>query len=209
MRWIVTVLLIAWVFLGCSGGDFYPPPKHPARVLLWGDSIRVGYEPSLVAMAEGDLAIWSPEWYFGMTVESLRDRLYGSERPSLATYDAFHLNAGLHDALVGGPTSSVLYEQAWREVIAVIQAENPDARIILTTSTLPPLSTFPETVGVVLEYNEVIRSLVAEGPGLWLDDLASVQGIEGLETEDGLHFSAEDSEVLAVAVYIAIQGALL
>ena len=203
MRGMGIVLLLCAA--GCSA-SVSPGDRTPVRVFLWGDSTLVFYFSSLEASAGGSAEFWFPEWHYGMTVESLRDRISGEERASLGAYDVFHLNTGLHDSFAEPPVTPAEYEAAWLDVLRVIREENPWAPVVLATSVVPDAGA--HDASLVREYNEVIRRIAFDLDGVRLDDLAAVQEEEGLELEDGLHLTPEGSDRLGVAVWEAIEDAL-
>lgn len=194
MRYVLAVLLC--LFAGCGDGD--GSSERPPRVFLWGDSIRLYYEPTVIDMAGDSMEIWSPQWYFGMTAPNLLSRLHEFD---LTAYDVFHINAGLHDEMVG--VSPAEYEAAFRQILTTIRIYS-DAPIILATTTQrndPPRP-------VLEEYNTAIKRAVLMRPNVYIDDLRSFQRDNALVLRDGIHFDDHSAMLMGMHVFEAIQQSL-
>ena len=190
-----------------KAGDF---SRH--RVLLIGDSITRSYRDTVQA-------IYKPE-------RIAIDKLCGSRcagdpiltaELDLATgplngykYDIIHFNNGLH----GGCNDTMIpletYKQGIREIVEVLRRNQPQAKLVLVTST--HLSAKGDQSFVIdeelnrfiLERNDFIREYAAEN-GFPVNDLWKlVAGSPTFPHQDGVHFEPEAADRLAehVAQYI-------
>ena len=124
-------------FLVSFGSTAAAQPAAPLpKVVLVGDSIRLGYAPLVARKLEGKAIVSSPEPNGGDSANVLRnlDTWVLREKP-----DDVHLNAGLHDlkvAKTGGQRQVPLeaYETNLREIVRRARAET-SASLILATST--------------------------------------------------------------------------
>lgn len=189
-----------------------------ARVILIGDSIRMGYE-SVVRRELGGLAeVWAPEENGGNS----RNVLAHLDEWALArSPDVVHINCGLHDLRreFGSPAHAVPldeYEANLREILGRLQRET---RAILIWATTTPVNEawhharkeFDRFEADVRAYNEA-AARVTQALGIAADDLYGVvtgAGRDNLLLPDGVHFSTEGYEVLGQAVARAIRPCLI
>lgn len=179
------------------------------RVMLIGDSIVVGYRKRVQELFRED-GIYADQ---AAGSRCAGDPAYEAEieyalgAAAGYKYDVVHLNNGLH----GGCNDTLIplcdYEKGMRRAIEIVKRCQPEARLILATST--PMrgkvndhgTVDPELNGFVLERNEVVKKLASEY-GLDVDDLFAVVAYKPEYTQnDGVHFDAEGKEALAQAVY--------
>jgi len=190
------------------------------RVVLIGDSIRMGYQAVVKKALEGEAQIWAPEdncRYAAYTLEHL-DEWVSSRRP-----DVVHLNVGLHDMYLmeetGAPRTSIEdYGKNLRKILEGITKETSAILILaLTTPVHEQWQEVSEGYGRVVRrdsdvarYNQVAREL-AEEFSLPVNDLYRVIGAVGKEklmTRDGVHFNSQGSDRLGNAVSAHIRDAL-
>ena len=190
------------------------------RVVLIGDSIRMGYQTVVKNALEGEAQIWAPEdncRYAAYTLEHL-DEWIGSRRPNVV-----HLNVGLHDMYLmeetGAPRTSLEdYSKNLRKILERITEETSAILILaLTTPVHEQWQEVSEGYGRVVRrdadvvgYNRVARQL-AEEFSLPINDLyrvVSEVGKEKLMTKDGIHFNPRGSDRLGNAVAAHIRDAL-
>ncbi len=188
-----------WDFINING--LYEKGKK--RLLIVGDSITGGIK-SVIGEVIGR----------GWTVDSFTTSLPINDRDFLPTfrnallqsglpYDVIHFNNGGH-----GLETPEEYEEAYREVIALIKELHSGAKIVLATSTT---SFVPEPDGTFIkplekwhmytdDRNRVCRKLCEEF-GFSLNDLAEYSlKIKDDHVSDGIHYNKEGSKKLAFQV---------
>ena len=194
-------------------------PKRP-RVVLIGDSIRIGYQAVVKKALAGEAQIWAPEdncRYAAYTLEHL-DEWISSRRP-----DVVHLNVGLHDMYLmketGAPRTSLKdYGKNLRRIVERIRREMSATLILgLTTPVHEQWQEVSEGYGRVVRrdsdvvrYNQVAQQLAKEF-SLPVNDLygvVSAVGKEELMTKDGVHFNPRGNNRLGNAVAGHIRDAL-
>ena len=192
------------------------------KVICIGDSIRMGYEPTVVEELDG----WAE-------VVALKDRQCGSTRVILEHLDEWlsddldvvHINAGLHD-MAQAPTpdpevpptgeSQVPLGEYRANLDRILKriASTTQAQIVVGLTTPVDLRRqhasgkgIHRTNQNVAAYNDV-ASEVATQHGVVIDDLHSVVVDNGpalMLNEDGVHFTDEGSASLGRAVASAIR----
>ncbi len=190
------------------------------RVVLIGDSIRMGYQAVVKKALEGQARIWAPEdncRYTAYTLEHL-DEWISSRRP-----DVVHLNVGLHDMYLmeetGEPRTSLEdYRKNLRKILERIAKETSATLILaLTTPVHESWQEVSKGYGRVVRrdsdverYNRVATQLAKEF-SLPVNDLyrvVSAVGKEELMTRDGVHFNPKGNDRLGNAVAGHIRKAL-
>jgi len=184
------------------------------RVVLIGDSIRLGYEGTVKRELAGVAEVWSPSDNGQHTVNVLLN-FYSwvlQQRP-----DAVHINAGGWDVrnVVRGVTGNVVPLEAYREnvgrLIGLIR-EHTGAKVIWATITAMDIAAnmkFHEatghpgrTEGDIERYNAAAVE-VARGMGVEVNDLYGVmmkEGKENLLCGDGVHLTEQGYEKLGMVV---------
>ena len=188
------------------------------QVFCVGDSIRWGYEPTVVK----ELAGWAQVTEMGETQGGdTRNVLAHLDEWVLSkSYDIVHFNAGLHDMIreVGpGPTPRILVAE-YRENLQKIFAQVRDrtkAKLIFGLTTPVNLSRQLEVKYPcnrinedVLLYNRAAVE-VAKEYGVAIDDLYSLvinTGMDRMHDSDGVHFLPEGSAILGKQVAAAIRA---
>ena len=190
------------------------------RVVLIGDSIRMGYQAVVKEALVGKAQIWAPEdncRYAAYALEHL-DEWISSRRP-----DVIHLNVGLHDMYLmketGAPRTSLEdYGKNLRKIFERITKETSAILILaLTTPAHEQWQEVSEGYGRVVRrdsdvvrYNQLAGQLAKEF-SLPVNDLYRVVGEVGKEelmTKDGVHFNAKGNDRLGNAVATRIRDAL-
>jgi len=187
-----------------QGADFTTP-----RVMLIGDSITVGYRALVnnlfkndgvyADMVAGSRCAGDPA--LDAEIECCLGRANGYD------YKVIHFNNGLH----GGCNDTLIgiehYEAGMRRAIELIKKLQPNAKLVLVTSTPqrgkenPHGSVDEKLNGFVLERNEIVKKLAAEY-GLEVDDLFSTVAYKPeYEQPDGVHYGEAGKQALAEAVY--------
>ncbi len=129
---------MSWILVSSAAAQEKPLPK----VVLIGDSIRIGYAPFVAKQLDGKAIVISPTPNGEDSGNVLRnlDEWLIKERP-----DVVHINAGLHDLKLKGSTYQVPladYEKNLKTIVDRIQRET-NASVIFATSTHCLLYTSP------------------------------------------------------------------
>jgi lysophospholipase L1-like esterase len=176
------------------------PDTEADRILVIGDSITNGYRPILQKnLKETDILV-------DMTVgsRSVEDPALEAEfRYVMGTannfkYKLIQFNNGLH----GSHLSAVEYEAGIRKHIQIIKELQPQAVIMLATSTPYTPKGSEGTIDMirnkqVIERNEILKKLSSE-LYLPLNDLFSaIAGKTGYPQPDEVHFTNTGYELLA------------
>jgi isoamyl acetate esterase len=182
-------------------------------VVLIGDSIRMGYQATVIAALADVAEIWVPEANGGDSRNVLAhlDEWVLARRPQVV-----HVNCGLHDLkrdFAEGKFQVPIEEYARnvRQILMRLQSES-NAKILWATTT--PVDEelhhknkdFDRFEADVDAYNAAAVAICGE-LGVPIDDLYAVVEQSGKNTlirEDGVHFVEEGSAVLgrAVAAFI-------
>jgi lysophospholipase L1-like esterase len=182
--------------------------KPLPKVVLIGDSIRMGYAPLVAKGLDGKAIVVSPARNGEDSGNVLRnlDEWIIKEQP-----DVVHINAGLHDLKLKDGSYQVPlveYEKNLKSILARIRKETK-AKIIFATTTpiLDDLhaqrkASFDRLEADVQKYNAVAVSLMKQA-GVPINDLHKLvesRGREKLIGGDGTHYTPEGYAVLAAAV---------
>jgi len=190
--------------------------KPLAKVVLIGDSIRIGYAPLVAKRLEGKAIVVSAKPNgedSGNVLKNLQEWVI-KENP-----DVVHINAGLHDLkLKDGAYQVPLaeYEKNLKMILERIQKET-HAKIIFATST-PILDNlhaqrkagFDRLEADVQKYNTAAVAIMKQA-GVPIDDLhkrVEDGGKEKLIGPDGTHYTPAGYEMLAEAVTNSILPSL-
>ena len=184
------------------------------KVILIGDSIRMGYQDAVHRELEGEVEFWQPEENGG-TTENVLVNL--DEWLIVRQPEVLHINCGLHDLAVdSGKSEQRVPLPKYRENVARILKnlqKTTSAKVIWTLTTPVNERWHHERKGFdrweadVLAYNDAAREVAAR-LGVPVNDLYKVvmdAGRDEILTEDGVHFKPEGSEILGKAVATAIR----
>jgi lysophospholipase L1-like esterase len=186
-------------------------------VILIGDSIRMGYQPTVERLLGEQVRLWAPSENGGTSANVLAhlDEWVLSRNP-----DVLHLNCGLHDiktefgaASQGIPPDQ--YEANLRQIVGRI-VERGSIQLIWAATT--PVNQawhharkpFDRFEADVLAYNAVALKVVSEH-GVPVNDLYQVMMDAGRDkhlTPDGVHFFSAGYTLLGRAVAQAIRACL-
>jgi lysophospholipase L1-like esterase len=182
--------------------------KPLPKVVLVGDSIRMGYAPLVAKLLDGKAVVFSPTPNGEDSGNVLRhlDEWVIRERP-----DIVHINAGLHDLKVTGKTYQVplvAYEKNLETILERIQKETKAKIVFATTTPILDKLHAQRKVGFdrfeadVQTYNSSAVSIMKQAgvPVNDLHELVEGGGMEKLMSGDGTHYTAEGYELLAAAV---------
>jgi lysophospholipase L1-like esterase/dienelactone hydrolase len=191
-------------------GTFGQSKSEMPKVVLAGDSIRLGYAPLVAKMLVGKAIVVSAEETGGDSGNVLAhlDAWIVREKP-----DIVHWNAGLHDLKISKQTRThqvelPQYAANLRQIVERIRKET--SATLIFASTTPILderharrkADFDRLESDVRRYNQAALQ-VMKGAGITMNDLHWVvekAGSATLMTEDGTHYSPEGYERLADAV---------
>lgn len=204
-RLILAITVLAGVSFGQTA-DEAPRPK----VLLLGDSIRLGYAPRVARMLEGRALVVSPAPNGGDSANLLRNLEEWAirEKP-----DVIHFNCGLHDLKLSRESrrhqvEPDQYERNLRTIVGRLRRETSAALVFANTT--PILDDrhalrgagFDRTAADVRSYNATAeRVMTAENvPVLDLHGLVELEGAAGVLSEDGTHYTDRGYDILARAV---------
>jgi lysophospholipase L1-like esterase len=187
------------------------------KLILIGDSIRMGYEATVRNELANVAEVASPQDNGGDSRNVLRhlNDWVLSQMP-----DAVHLNCGLHDLRreFGSPDPQVPieeYEANLREILQKLKQAAP-GKVMWATTTPVNGQRHHETKGFdrweqdVQAYNAAALRVAGE-LGIQINDLYRVvneAGPDRLLTADGVHFEPQGSELLGKAVAAAIKPML-
>ena len=175
------------------------------RVLYIGDSISCMTRRVATAEAENTLlfdgvgtskAVDNP--YFPMTVHNFA--LQEADRCAVLFNNGLH--GGCNDTLIPLET----YKQGVREIVSVLRRNQPQAKLVIVTSTyMSPKGDESFVIdekmnAFVLERNAFLREFAAEN-GFAVNDLyALTAGNAAFRQTDGVHFEKESTDKLAAHV---------
>jgi hypothetical protein len=212
-------LVVLATLTGATRLPAQTPADKPLVVLL-GDSIRMGYETTVVADLADVADVWAPEDNCQHTAYGLAHlrKWLGGRDPVL-----IHVNFGLHDFYLSNsktPRHTIAQYQANLDAIFDWLAAHTHAKIIFANTT-PVIEERQITSDVyhrlvrreadVDRYNAAAMEVVHRR-GIPVDDLHQVViergGVESLGKYDGVHFTPEGFRVLGDAVAQNIRQAL-
>ena len=185
------------------------------KIILVGDSIRMGYEPVVKKKLDGRCEVWGPVENGG-TSDNVIKNLDGWCIGRRA--DVIHVNCGLHDLKRADDFSKNTtpldeYERNVRRILERLKKET-GARIIWAATT-PVIDEwhlrvkkFARRQEDVLAYNAAAAA-VAASLGVEIDDLHSVIWTAGPEKclqPDGVHMNPTGNELLAAAVAARVEA---
>lgn len=161
------------------------------KLVLFGDSIRMGYEPEVREILKDAWEVYGPPEngrFSAYTLNSIR--FWVNDMPEA---DVVHFNCGLWDMGddngFGRPfTRPAEYKENLELIIRVIRKHYPEAKIAMATTT----PTRDRDQKIIREYNEILKR-VAEEQHIPVDDLYTL--FAGKEDRylslDNLHFTKE------------------
>lgn len=196
------------------------PAKLP-RVVLHGDSIRLGYAPLVAKKLEGKAIVISYKANGNDSTNQLKTikEWALNEKP-----DIVHFNCGIHDTKKDKKTgkfqtSPEQYEANLRKIVAIIRQET-GAKVIFALTT--PIhderaakqrekASYDLLDASTVEYNKIAERVMKELK-VPVNDLRAVIGDADerakLIVPDGVHFTPAGSEKLATAVAEVVEKQL-
>lgn len=192
-----------------------PAPK----VVLVGDSIRLGYAPLVAQKLDGKATIVSVKQNGGDSSNILKnlEEWIIKEQPSVV-----HLNCGLHDLKLDRKTKQYQvpladYARNLKEIVRRIKTETSATLIFATTTPILDArhaqrkAAFDRLEADVQRYNAVAIQVMRDA-GVPVHDLHWVVeqgGAEELLGKDGTHYTRPGYETLAEAVADCVQRQLI
>lgn len=205
-------ILVSIVFVSVTGAQAQqqaPPKAKLPKVVLIGDSIRLGYAPRVIERLEGKASVISVPANGGDSSNVLAhlDETI-REQP-----DVIHLNCGLHDLkrLKADGTHQVeldRYAENLKKIVARIRAETKAALVFANTTPIVDArhalrkANFDRVEADVKRYNETAEAVMREA-GVPVHDLHWVVEQGGAETmlgRDGTHYTPAAYDRLSEAV---------
>jgi lysophospholipase L1-like esterase/dienelactone hydrolase len=187
-----------------------PDKKELPRIVLIGDSIRLGYAPLVAKRLEGKAVVVSAKDNGGDSANVLKnlDAWAVQEKPDLV-----HFNAGLHDLkrFKKDGKYQVDPEQYERDLKGIVSRLRKDTSATIIYADTTPIhderhakrgADFDRTEADVQRYNKTAVG-VMKAAGIPVDDLHGIvvqHGADKLLGPDGTHYTKEANEILADAV---------
>lgn len=183
------------------------------KVILIGDSIRMGYQSTVQQALLGQADVWAPEENGGTSANVLThlDDWVVSRRP-----DIVHLNCGLHDLKTefGADTQAVPLNAYTTNLKTIFrQVQQGTSATLIWASTTPvnerwhhDNKPFDRFAADVQAYN-VRACEIAAQYGVQIDDLYQLVMDAGRDTillQDGVHFTQDGYTLLGQAAANAI-----
>ncbi len=206
---VAVILCLLFPLQGWSQPAAEPKADLP-RVVLLGDSIRLGYAPLVAKKLEGKAIVVSPKPNGGDSSNTLKGLAEWAikEKPAV-----IHFNCGLHDLKRSrdGKTFQVEmsdFEKNLKEIVAQLR-KNTSASLVFATTT--PIhdqrhanrkGTFDRFEADVRRYNATAIKVMLDA-GVVVHDLHWVVeqgGVEKMLGNDGTHYTPAGNERLAEAV---------
>ncbi len=178
------------------------------KIILLGDSIRLGYGPRVCELLGEDYTVWQPDDNCRFAAYTLR-MLY-DYREQLKDADVIHFNCGLWDMcdLFGdGPfTSLEAYTEQMVRIAKILKTYAPV--VIFATTTPPSPKMWGHDLDRVRAYNTAAAAAM-QPLGILVDDLFTpvAEDIDRMICEDYLHATPYGYEILASQVADIIRKA--
>jgi hypothetical protein len=164
-------------------------PDQP-NVLLYGDSISIGYTSEVRKNLEGTANVYrlhrnggdSGSFVIKMKAMHGTMRDPGLDDPWAFEWDVIHFNVGLHDLKyirngkldkeAGTQVNSIeAYQRNLRDIIAYLRKLAPGASLIFATTTPVPEGEPGRHAGDARRYNEAALEVMGEYPDIVINDL--------------------------------------
>jgi lysophospholipase L1-like esterase len=211
----VTADAFRWIRVGPVSGTGETPandqPNALPRVLLIGDSISMGYEPSVRKILDGKANVERIDGNGGSTKRGLvkLDEWLGEKK-----WDLIHFNFGLHDLKLPpegvGHTTPETYEKNLRELVARLKSTG--ATLVWATTTPVPdggIIAPDRRFGDVAAYNQIAAKVMKEN-GVEINDLNALvtPHLEKYLRPKDVHYNQDGSDLLAKQVARTIEANL-
>jgi lysophospholipase L1-like esterase/dienelactone hydrolase len=219
MSHLPAILLLTLLCAAAPASAQVPTKPDVPKVVLIGDSIRLGYAPIVAQRLAGRAIVLSPEPNGGDSNNVLRnlESWVISEKP-----DVVHLNAGLHDLKLSKKTKqhqveTGSYEANLREIVARIRKETSASLVFGNTTPILDErhakrgADFDRLEADVEVYNTIATAVMKEAavPVHDLHGIITEGGVARLLGPDGTHYTQEGYQRLGEAVADSIQRQLI
>jgi len=216
LRLALFLALLSALLQSCqSSHESHEVPASPARVLIIGDSISIGYfEPTKALLGEKADVYHNPG-NAQHTVHGLAQlEAWLGETP----WDVIHFNHGLHDlkyadergrlvAVTEGKQQIPINEYARNLEALTLRLKQTGAALIFATTTPVPEGARGRVKGDEVRYNKVAREIMTRHK-VPVNDLYSfaLARLDAIQQPKNVHFTDEGSQQLAeqVARYIGL-----
>jgi len=210
--------LFTLIFLAVAPFASAAEPAKLPKVVLIGDSIRLGYAPTVAKKLEGKAVVTGPKANGGDSANVLKNLKAWAvaEMP-----DVVHFNCGIHDTKKDKKTGKFQvppeqYEANLRKIVETLRKETKATVVFAATTPIIDARAAKGRLNAsydlhdasTVEYNLIARRVMKE-LNVPVNDLRAVCG-EGEEhgkliTADGVHFTPEGRAKLgdAVADFVA------
>jgi lysophospholipase L1-like esterase/dienelactone hydrolase len=213
---VAILVLLSWT---CTADAAEPARAELPKVVLVGDSIRLGYAPLVAKRLAGQAAVVSPEANGGDSNNVLKhlDEWVLREKP-----DIVHLNCGLHDLKRSKRDGAyqvdvTKYAANLKEIVAQVCKERSATLVFASTTPIHNERHARRGAGFdrreedVRRYNEAALAVMRPA-GVPVNDLHGLVEQAGAETllgADGTHYTPAGYERLADAVADCIRRQLI
>lgn len=208
-RWSLVVAAALW-----AG----PAAAQPPKVVLVGDSIRLGYAPLVAKKLDGKAVVVSPKPNGGDSANVLKQlgEWVVREKP-----DVVHINCGLHDLKLGKKTGKHQvepdeYRRNLQQIVERLRRETTATIVFANTTPIDDQrharrkADFDRTEADVARYNAAAQE-VMQADGVPVHDLHAVVERAGgatVQRADGTHYTPAGYDLLAEAVADSVSRAL-
>jgi len=201
--------------------------KQKSRVLILGDSISIGYTPTVQKILVNEAVVIRP-----MQSENKPENCAGTDngianidrwlKTDGGNWDVIHFNFGLHDlkhvnANTGKNSNNSAdplqsnpedYQRQLKEIVSKLKKTNAEL-ILCTTTPVPPGAKPLREVTSPPLYNEIAKTIALEN-GIEINDLYaySLNRLSEIQRPANVHFSVEGSQALGKEVARIIRKAL-
>jgi lysophospholipase L1-like esterase len=191
--------------------------KRVARVVLIGDSIRMGYQATVARLLGPIADVWSPDENGGNSRNVLEhlDEWAIKRKP-----DVIHINCGLHDLRreFDAPGNAVPLEEYADNVRTILERLKKKTKATIVWATTTPVNHlrhhatkgFDRFESDVDQYNAAATPTAA-ALQVGINDLYALvmsHGRDELLLNDGVHYSEQGYELLGTAVAGALRRLL-
>jgi len=206
----------AAILVGIMVASAAAQEKPLPRVVLVGDSIRMGYAPIVAKLLDGKAIVVSakPNGEDSGNVLRNLDEWVIKEKPAVV-----HLNAGLHDLKLTDKGYQVPLAEYEKNLKAIIERIRKETKATVVFGTTTPIidklhaerkAGFDRFEADVQKYNVAAVSVMKQA-GVPIDDLHTLvesRGRDKVMGPDGTHYTQEGYEILAAAVTESIVRSL-
>jgi len=182
----------AWKKLANKGAafEYVNPNKKLPNVLIYGDSISIGYTPTVRNTLEGKANVFrffkngQSSNKFIPFMEKMKTTMF---QPNLKEgwdfdWDVIHFNVGLHDLkyvkdgkldkVNGKQVNSIeAYKANLDAICKYLMKEYPKAKLIFATTTAVPEGAEGRFAGDSVKYNKAAKEVLVKYPSIQINDL--------------------------------------